>query len=47
MCISYCEDNKLGSWISVLRETEDIKATTMDFLLWICEKEAVKSYGNT
>ncbi|KAH7012294.1 FluG domain-containing protein [Microdochium trichocladiopsis] len=44
---NYCESNSLGDWISILKETENIKAIAMDLLLWICENGAINSYGTT
>ncbi|KAH7010774.1 uncharacterized protein B0I36DRAFT_340960 [Microdochium trichocladiopsis] len=44
----YCNDQNLGDWQTVLLEAgESIKSIAMDFLLWICERSAVRSYGTT
>ncbi|KXJ84836.1 hypothetical protein Micbo1qcDRAFT_226188 [Microdochium bolleyi] len=40
--------SNLGDWQTVLLEAgERIKSIAMDFLLWICERSAVRSYGTT
>ncbi|KAH7016124.1 uncharacterized protein B0I36DRAFT_336774 [Microdochium trichocladiopsis] len=44
----YCNDQNLGDWQTELLEAgESIKSIAMGFLLWICERSAVRSYGTT